>query len=91
MNEYMRRTVEVSLSWLLPEALDEVRLEQLLFPAPLDLPVQARGYWTGKRFKRNSRVRTSPWSYSGGSTVKPILSGISVAGSVATTGLCGAS
>lgn len=43
VREYLRRAAEVGLSWPLPPALDDVRLEQLLFPPTPRLPAQARG------------------------------------------------
>jgi len=43
VSEYLRRTEEANLNWPLPDALDDTRLELLLFPPPPDLPAQARG------------------------------------------------
>ncbi|MCP5203923.1 MAG: IS21 family transposase [Pseudomonadales bacterium] len=41
--EYLRRAEEAGVSWPLPADLGDVRLEQLLFPPPPDLPAQVRG------------------------------------------------
>ncbi|MDH5172822.1 MAG: IS21 family transposase [Gammaproteobacteria bacterium] len=43
VSEYLRRAGEAGVGWPLPDALDDARLEQLLFPPPPDLPAQARG------------------------------------------------
>ncbi len=40
--EYLRRAKEANLSWPLPEGLDDVRLEQLLFPPSPDIPREQR-------------------------------------------------
>ncbi len=40
--EYLRRAKEANLSWPLPEGLDDVRLEQLLFPPSPDVPQEQR-------------------------------------------------
>ena len=41
--EYLRRAADAGLTWPLPSGLDEVALEQLLFPSPPSLPAHARG------------------------------------------------
>jgi transposase len=41
--EYLRRAADAGLAWPLPSGLDEVALEQQLFPPPPSLPAQARG------------------------------------------------
>ena len=41
--EYLRRAADAGLTWPLPSGLDEVALEQQLFPPPPSLPAQARG------------------------------------------------
>ena len=43
VSEYLRRAEEAGVSWPLPADLGDVRLEQLLFPPPPDLPAQVRG------------------------------------------------
>ena len=43
VSEYLRRAGEAGVSWPLPVALDDARLERLLFPPPPDLPAQVRG------------------------------------------------
>jgi transposase len=40
--EYLRRAKAAGLSWPLPEGLDDVRLEQLLFPPSPDVPREQR-------------------------------------------------
>ena len=40
--EYLRRAKEANLSWPLPEELDDVGLEQLLFTPSLDIPREQR-------------------------------------------------
>ena len=41
--EYLRRAADAGLTWPLPSGLDEVALEQQLFPPPPSLPAHARG------------------------------------------------
>ena len=42
VGDYLRRADEANLSWPLPEGLDDIRLEQLLFPPPPDIPREQR-------------------------------------------------
>src|ERR1700757_4608434 len=42
VSDYLGRARRAGLSWPLPEALDDARLEALLFPPPPDVPSEQR-------------------------------------------------
>ncbi|MDX8412187.1 MAG: hypothetical protein R8K46_10020 [Mariprofundaceae bacterium] len=40
--EYVRRAADAGLSWPLPDGVDDAKLERLLFPPPIRIPLDQR-------------------------------------------------